>query len=133
MRSHYTHGGFPRPYDEMRLCDTFPDSMRSTFVACLAATAIAFAAFAGSAFQGKLAAAATSHGDRAIWWDDARIGAQLQQNDGDLDKTEMILLTLAASGAAAVLAVIGYFIRLRIGYFPHRPPPRDGNAAQDHH
>jgi len=43
------------------------------------------------------------------------------------------LWTLAASGVAAVLAIIGYFIRLRIGFWPHRPPPREGGAPEDHH
>jgi hypothetical protein len=120
-----------RPYDETRLCDTVPDSMRSTFVACLAAASITVAAFAGLAYPPKPTAAAASDGSSAMSSGDTQ-RVQLQQND-EPDRTELILWTLAVSGVAAVLAIIGYFIRLRIGYFPHRPPPRDGSAPEGHH
>ena len=56
-----------------------------------------------------------------------------QEDNNEPDRTELILWTLAASGVAAVLAIIGYFIRLRIGFWPHRPPPREGGAPEDHH
>jgi hypothetical protein len=128
MRSHYTRG----LYAETGLCDTFPDSMRLTFVALLAAAAIAVAAFAPVGYPPRLTEAAASDGYSAISSGDAYMGVQLQQND-EPDRTELILWTLAASGAAAVLALIGYVIRLRVGFFPHRPPPRDGSAPEDHH
>jgi hypothetical protein len=84
------------------------------------------------AYPPKLTAAAESDAYSAISSGDAHMGVLLQQND-EPDRTELILWTLAASGVAAVLAIIGYFIRLRIGYFPHRPPPRDGSAPEEHH
>jgi hypothetical protein len=106
--------------------------MRHTLVTLLAATAIAVAAFAPLAFPPKLTAAAAADGYSSISSGDAHMGVQLQQND-EPDRTELILWTLAASGAAAVLAVIGYLIRLRVGFWLHRPPPRDGSVPEDHH
>jgi hypothetical protein len=117
----------------MRLCDTVPDSMRLTFFACLVAASIAVAAFAGLASTPKLTAAVGSHGYGATSPDGPGMGVQLQQNNAEPDRTELILWTLAASSAAAVLAIIGYFIRMRIGFWPHRPPPRDGTAPEDDH
>jgi hypothetical protein len=106
--------------------------MRFTLVALLAAAAIAVLAFAALAYPARPTAAASSDGSGAISSGDAHTGVQFQQND-EPDRTELILWTLAASGAAAVLAVIGYFIRLRIGFWPHRPPPRDASAPEDLH
>ena len=128
MRSHYTR----RIYAEAGLCDTVPDSMRLTFVACLAAAAIAVAAFAALAYPPKLTEAASADGSSAISSGNAHMGVQFQQTD-EPDRTELILWTLAASGAAAVLALIGYVIRQRVGFWLHRPPPRDGSAPEDHH
>ena len=51
---------------------------------------------------------------------------------GGPDILELALLTIAAAAGAAVIGLVGYLIRRRIGYFPHRPPPRDG-SEQEHH
>jgi len=59
---------------------------------------------------------------------------QAQDRDGnEPDITEMVLLTLAVAGGAAVLSLIGYVIRQRVGFWLHRPPPRDGSAPEEHH
>lgn len=44
------------------------------------------------------------------------------------------LITIASVGGAAVLFTVGYFVRRRIGYEPHRPPEDDegGDAGEDH-
>ncbi len=42
------------------------------------------------------------------------------------------MLTIGAAGGAALLALIGYLVRKRIGYSPHRPPPRDGAGGPEH-
>jgi hypothetical protein len=52
---------------------------------------------------------------------------------GGPDVLELALLTIAAAGGAAVLGLIGYLIRLRVGFWLHRPPPRDGNGGAEHH
>jgi len=50
------------------------------------------------------------------------------QDAGDDDGPDILLLTLittASVGGAAVLFTLGYFLRRRIGYEPHRPPEGD--------
>jgi hypothetical protein len=51
----------------------------------------------------------------------------LQQGDSDdgPDIVELTLLTLAASGIAALIGLIGYLVRRGVGYDPHRPGPDD--------
>lgn len=56
-----------------------------------------------------------------------------ERDDDEPDITQMVILTLAAAGAAAVVSLIGYAIRQRLGFWLHRPPPRDGGAPEDHH
>jgi hypothetical protein len=56
-----------------------------------------------------------------------------QQDDDDPDILLMALLTVGIAAGAAALSLIGYVIRQRIGFWLHRPPPRDGSAPQDHH
>jgi len=45
----------------------------------------------------------------------------------------MALLTTGAAAGAAVLGLIGYVIRNRIGFWLHRPPPREGGPPKEHH
>jgi len=59
-------------------------------------------------------------------------GAQQQRNNGP-DVLLMVLLTLGAAAGAAFLGLIGYMIRERIGYWPHRPQPQEGAATEEHH
>jgi hypothetical protein len=44
----------------------------------------------------------------------------------------MALLTVGVAAGAGVLALIGYAIRNRVGFWPHRPPPREGGAPEEH-
>jgi hypothetical protein len=46
------------------------------------------------------------------------------------DILKYALLTIGAAGAAGVILLIGYFVRRRVGYDPHRAKPGDGG---DHH
>ena len=46
-------------------------------------------------------------------------------SDDGPDVVELTLLTLAASGIAAVIGLIGYLVRRGVGYDPHRPGPDD--------
>jgi hypothetical protein len=57
---------------------------------------------------------------------------QQQRNNGP-DVLLMVLLTVGAAAAAAFLGLIGYVIRKRIGFWPHRPQPQEGAAAEEHH
>jgi len=60
---------------------------------------------------------------------------ELAQQTGD-DKPDVLLLSLLTVGvaaAAAVLSLIGYVIRQRVGFWLHRPPPRDGSGPEEHH
>jgi len=54
-------------------------------------------------------------------------------DDDKPDVLLMALLTVGAAGGAASLGMIGYLIRNRVGFWPHRPPPRDGGPSGEHH
>jgi hypothetical protein len=56
-----------------------------------------------------------------------------QQNDDEPDVLLMALLTVGAAGGAAVLSLIGYVIRNRVGFWLHRPPTREDGAPDEHH
>jgi len=58
--------------------------------------------------------------------------AQQQRNNGP-DVLRMVLLTMGAAAGAAFLGLIGYVIRKRIGYWPHRPEPQEGAPVDEHH
>lgn len=60
-------------------------------------------------------------------------GGENQGEDGgdDVDIGRLALLTIGAAGVAAVLALVGYFIRRRIGYEPHAP--HEGEGPPEHH
>jgi methionine-rich copper-binding protein CopC len=51
-------------------------------------------------------------------------------NDGP-DILFLALITIASVGGAAVLFTLGYFLRRRIGYEPHRPP--EGGEGDEGH
>ena len=53
------------------------------------------------------------------------------QEDGGPDILLIALLTTATGGGAAVLLTLGYLLRRRIGYEPHRPPA--GGDEGDQH
>ena len=55
------------------------------------------------------------------------------QDDDEPDVLLMALLTTGAAAGAAVLGLAGYVIRNRIGFWLHRPPPRDGGEPEEHH
>ena len=62
--------------------------------------------------------------------------AALRQTDrsSEPDVLELALLTIGAAGGAFVVALFGYWLRNRIGFWLHRPPPRDeGEATPEHH
>ncbi|MCH8813871.1 MAG: hypothetical protein IH957_02060 [Chloroflexi bacterium] len=52
--------------------------------------------------------------------------------DDDVDVLKLVLLTLGAVGGAGVIALIGYLIRNRVGFWLHRPPEDDGSADDEH-
>lgn len=60
-------------------------------------------------------------------------GGESEEEDGgtDVDILRLALLTVGAAGAAAVLALIGYVVRKRIGYEPHAP--QEGEGPPEHH
>ncbi len=53
------------------------------------------------------------------------------RQDGDNDP-DVLLFSLLTVGAG-VLALIGYVVRNRVGFWLHRPPPREGGAPEEHH
>ena len=53
-------------------------------------------------------------------------------DDDQPDVLLMALLTVGAAGGAAVISMIGYVIRNRVGFWLHRPPPRDGSPSEEH-
>ncbi len=52
--------------------------------------------------------------------------------ESDVDVLELALLTVGAAGGAAVLVLIGYLIRRRVGFWLHRPP-EDDESSEDQH
>ncbi len=54
-------------------------------------------------------------------------------SDGGPDVLELALLTLAAVGGATVLGFVGYAVRNRVGFWLHRPPPREPGEGGEHH
>jgi len=51
-------------------------------------------------------------------------------DDDQPDVLLMTLLTVGAAGAAGVVALIGYLIRQRTGFWLHRPPERRDDKTQ---
>lgn len=54
-------------------------------------------------------------------------GTGVDEDGGDPDVLLLALLTIGAAGVAAVVALIGYAIRRRIGFSPHSPPDDGGD------
>jgi hypothetical protein len=52
-------------------------------------------------------------------------GTDADDSDEDPLIGRFALYTIAASAIAALIALIGYFIRRGVGYDPHRPGPED--------
>ncbi|MFQ5471613.1 MAG: hypothetical protein ACE5FA_01840 [Dehalococcoidia bacterium] len=59
-------------------------------------------------------------------------GAGALDADGDVDILKLALLTVGAAGGAAVIVLIGYLLRKRVGFWLHRPPEDDGSADDEH-
>lgn len=56
--------------------------------------------------------------------------------DVDDEGPDILLLALITTGAVIGVAVVGlvlYLVRLRIGFWLHRPPPREGSEGVEHH
>ncbi len=62
---------------------------------------------------------------------EAALAAQARPDDGP-DILPRALITAGAMGAAAFVGLVLYVVRLRIGYSPHRPPPRSGGEPDEH-
>ena len=57
----------------------------------------------------------------------------VEETDDGPDVAKLALFTIGAAGAAAVVALIGYAVRNRVGFWPHRPPERkDGDGGERH-
>jgi hypothetical protein len=52
-----------------------------------------------------------------------------EEDDGGLGVLELALITIGIAAAAAVVGVLAYFFRKRIGYEPHAP---SGDGSGDH-
>lgn len=55
-----------------------------------------------------------------------------ETDDDDSDILVLALLTIGAAGGAALIALIGYFVRRAIGFEPHKPSG-DGAGHGEHH
>jgi hypothetical protein len=60
------------------------------------------------------------------------------EEDNGPDVGLLAALTIGVAGIAAVVAVIGYIVRRRVGYEPHRPPDRaegepEGEPPEEEH
>ncbi len=62
---------------------------------------------------------------------DSAFAAQGRPDEGP-DILPLALITAGAIGAAAFVGLVLYVVRLRIGYSPHRPPPREGGEPDEH-
>ncbi len=56
------------------------------------------------------------------------------EGDGDRgpDVFLLALLTIGAAGGAGIVALLGYAVRNRVGFWPHRPPEGGGTKEQHH-
>jgi len=54
-------------------------------------------------------------------------------DDGDLSVLELALITVGIAAAAAVVGVLAFFFRKRVGYEPHAPPDDAGDTSDDDH
>jgi hypothetical protein len=55
------------------------------------------------------------------------------ESNGGPDVLELALLTLAAVAGATVLGFVGYAVRHKVGFWLHRPPPREPGEGGEHH
>jgi len=53
--------------------------------------------------------------------------------EGKPDVLFLALITTVSFLGAAVLSLALYFVRMRIGFWLHRPPPRESGDAPQHH
>lgn len=53
-------------------------------------------------------------------------------DEEDVDILRLALLTIGSASAAGLIALIGYGIRRRIGYEPHKPPEDSGDSHEGH-
>jgi hypothetical protein len=76
----------------------------------------------------------------ATAWAQSEIGGSLLAsaagqeagNDGP-DIGSRAFITAGAFLGAAAFALLLYFVRLRLGFWLHRPPPADEGGSGDHH
>jgi len=61
----------------------------------------------------------------------AQTAAAAQEEGPDI--LFLALVTTAAAVGAAIVGLVFYLIRLRLGFWLHRPPPREGGEAPGHH
>ena len=57
-------------------------------------------------------------------------------DEDDGDGPDILFLALITAGSVVAAGVVGlvlYLVRLRIGFWLHRPPPRDGGEGPEHH
>jgi hypothetical protein len=62
----------------------------------------------------------------------AEPGGRPDDDDDEPDVLLLALLTIGAAGGAALIALVGYFVRRAIGYEPHRPMG-EGDGHGNHH
>jgi hypothetical protein len=60
------------------------------------------------------------------------IDEEPDEDDGP-DVALLAVLTIGAAGIAAALAVVGYLIRRRVGFWLHRPPEPTGDEPPEEH
>jgi methionine-rich copper-binding protein CopC len=53
--------------------------------------------------------------------------------DGDLSVLELALITVGIAAAAAIVGVLAFFFRKRVGYEPHAPSDDSSDSTDDHH
>jgi len=67
--------------------------------------------------------------------DTSQSDGPMRQEEDDDDGPDVLLtalLTTAGFGGAAVLFTLGYLLRRRIGFDPHRPPEDDEDGGGEH-
>ena len=135
MRSHYTRGlAAATPQRPVVIQSASVNAMRLAYV-LLVTTVIATAAMFGATAPAGFAQPARGSPTSTPPLPQEVIAAlQPKQDDDDgPDVLLMALLTTGAAAGAAVLGLAGYVIRNRIGFWLHRPPPREGGEPEEHH
>lgn len=82
--------------------------------------------------SGTLSSSAGPSGSGGVSPTASSAGSSSDNGDSNPDILLLALLTVGAASGAGVLALFGYLLRRRVGFWMHRPPPGGPDDGADH-